>query len=115
MGCVYLSTYQMEELSSHGYIVVSVEHPFTASGTVFNDGSKGNIIPYEKMENEEYGNAMVDKWTSDHISTLDFLEKINRDPGNPFFEKMDLGRIGILGYSFGGATATNTLVVDKRH
>jgi predicted dienelactone hydrolase len=113
-GMRFLNTYQMEELASHGYIIVSIEHSFSATGTVFQDGTRGGITPYEKMENENFGNAMVARWTADQIFTIDQLEKMNREPGNFFYEKLNLDKIGILGFSFGGAVSTNTLVFDKR-
>jgi predicted dienelactone hydrolase len=113
-GMRFMSTYQMEELASHGYIVVSIEHSFSATGTVFRDGSRGGITPYEKMENEEFANGMVAKWTADQIFTIDQLEKINQDTGNFFYQKLDLSETGVLGFSFGGAVSTNTLVFDKR-
>ena len=44
---------------------------------------------------------------------IDYLEKINNDPGNTFF-KSNLAQLGIFGFSFGGAVSANTLVFDKR-
>ena len=113
-GMRFLNTYQMEELASHGYIVVSIEHTFTALGTIFQDGTKGGIVPYERMENDSFANAMVDKWSADQMFAIDCVEKINQEEGNVFFGKLDLAHIGILGFSFGGAVATNTLVLDNR-
>jgi predicted dienelactone hydrolase len=113
-GMRFLNTYQMEELASHGYIVVSIEHTFSATGTVFQDGSRGGITPYELMEDEKFANAMVDKWSADQMFAISYIEKINQDPGNFFYRKLDTARIGILGFSFGGCVSTNTLVLDKR-
>ncbi len=113
-GSRFQNTYQMEELASHGYIVASIEHTFTASGTVFRDGSRGGVIPFERMENDSFASAMVNKWSTDQIFVIDCLEKINRDANNVFYGKLDLERLGVFGHSFGGAVSTNTLVLDKR-
>ena len=113
-GMRFMNTYEMEELASHGYVVVSIEHVFSATGTVFQDGSKGGFIPYERMENEIYANRMVDKWSADQMFAINWLEKINQDPGNAFYKKLNMDEIGVLGFSFGGAVSTNTLVLDKR-
>lgn len=101
-GMRFLNTCQMEELASHGYIVASIEHTFSASGTVFSDGSKGGVTPYELMENEDFGNAMVDKWSADQVFAINYLEKINNDPRNFFYGKLDVGKIGILGFHLAG-------------
>ena len=59
-GMRSLNTFQMEEPASRGYIVVSIEHAFAACGTVFSDGSLGGVIPYELMEDEQYGNGVAE-------------------------------------------------------
>ena len=110
----FFNTYQMEELASHGYIVVSIEHSFSASGTVFNDGTKGGLTPYERMEDEAFGNAMVNKWTADQVFVINYLEKLNTEQGNIFTGKLNMDEVGVFGFSFGGAVSTNTLVLDKR-
>lgn len=110
----FFNTFQMEELASHGYIVVSIEHSFSASGTVFNDGSKGGLTPYEQMEDEQFGNAMVNKWSADQVFAINYLEKLNRDTGSIFYKRLNMDELGVFGFSFGGAVSTNTLVLDKR-
>jgi predicted dienelactone hydrolase len=113
-GMRFLNTFQMEELASHGYIVVSIEHSFAASGTVFSDGSKAGVTPYELMEDESFGNSMVNKWSADQVFAINYLEKLNKQDGNIFTGKLNMNELGIFGFSFGGAVSTNTLVLDKR-
>lgn len=108
------NTFQMEEFASQGYIIVSIEHTFAAAGTVFNDGSKGGVVRYELMEDESFANAMVDKWTTDQMFVIDQLEIMNKDQDSFFHGRLDLEQLGIMGFSFGGAVSTNTLVFDKR-
>ena len=48
------------------------------------------------------------------ITAINYLEKINDDPHNFFYGKLKVDKIGILGFSFGGAVSANTLVLDKR-
>lgn len=113
-GMRFLNTFQMEELASHGYIVVSIEHSFAASGTVFKDGSTGAVLPYELMEDETFGNAIVNKWSADQVFVINQLEKLNQQPGTMFSGKLNMKELGVFGFSFGGAVSTNTLVLDKR-
>ena len=113
-GMRFLNTFQMEELASHGYIVVSIEHSFAATGTVFSDGSGGGYIPYERMEDEAYANAMVNKWSADQVFVINCLEKLNQQRDSMFYSKLNMDELGVFGFSFGGAVSTNTLVLDKR-
>ena len=113
-GMLFLNTFQMEEMASHGYIVVSIEHSFAAAGTVFSDGSKAGVTPYELMEDETFGNSMVNKWSADQVFAINYLEKLNGQGGNIFSGKLNMNELGVFGFSFGGAVSTNTLVLDKR-
>ncbi len=51
-------------------------------------------------------------WVGDIGSTIDRLEKMNREAR--FHGMMDLGRIGTIGHSFGGAAAGQALLRDER-
>ena len=60
----------------------------------------------------------LDLWTLDSQFVLDFLEQINseEDSGSNsiFYQRLDLENIGILGHSFGGATAGEMCLIDTR-
>jgi hypothetical protein len=63
----------------------------------------------------DYLNATVfDTWRADGTFVLDQLEKINREPGHPFYRRLDLDRIGATGWSFGGAAAIQMTRDDRR-
>src|SRR6185369_11752027 len=53
------------------------------------------------------------EWIADSRFILDRIEEINRAPG-PFRGRLDLDRIGMLGWSFGGAAALETGRIDPR-
>lgn len=54
-------------------------------------------------------------WSADTRFVIDWLEKINNeDSRNPFYQKLDLNRLGVFGMSFGGAAAGQTYVEDRR-
>ncbi len=52
-------------------------------------------------------------WAADVSFTIDEIEKLNRNDQS-FVGKIDLNRIGVLGWSFGGATSGQVCITDKR-
>jgi len=114
------NTYQMQELASHGYIVVGLEHPFGAVATVFPDGEiirnnpralAGNGGDEEFTQNAQ---RLVDQWAGDMSFTLDILEKRNATPGDPLHGMVDLERVGVLGHSTGGGATIQFCGTDVR-
>ena len=113
-GNRFQNSFMYGELVSHGYIIVSIEHTFNASGTVFRDGNKGGVEPLSKMKDTSFSSAMMETWTKDQQFVLDQLEQLQQG-GNYFLaDQMNLKQVGVFGHSFGGATSATTLVYDKR-
>ncbi|MCK4650690.1 hypothetical protein KAT08_00805 [Candidatus Babeliales bacterium] len=106
---------QLEELASHGYVVVGVNHTYDCHVTIFPDG---RIIPLSddwKKGEIQYLSKEIDTWINDVTFVLDELEKINKnDPKNIFTRKLNFDQIGIFGHSMGGATATQVCRIDNR-
>ncbi|MBN1264891.1 MAG: hypothetical protein JXA25_05310 [Anaerolineales bacterium] len=50
--------------------------------------------------------------TEDVVFVLDEIEKVNN--GGLFESRLDMDRVGIMGWSFGGATAVDACIADKR-
>ncbi|MEI5908952.1 carboxylic ester hydrolase [Bacillus spongiae] len=107
------ATFQIEELVSHGYIVVGMEHTYSALATVFPDGR--TVINSKKYPSNSYLNDLMSTWKADATFVLDQLEELNNGGENDRFKgKLDLGKIGMFGHSFGGATSYWMLQQDKR-
>jgi predicted dienelactone hydrolase len=51
---------------------------------------------------------------ADNRFLLNELERVNRDPASPFFQKLDTTNVGALGHSFGGAVSAQTCLDDSR-
>jgi fermentation-respiration switch protein FrsA (DUF1100 family) len=109
-----LSLYQ--ELASHGYVVVSIDHAYHALSTEV-DGVKIRIDSgYMRELNEEDSHldiensyACFQKWmklrTDDIHFVIDtFIEK-SMNEGNSFYQLIDANRIGVAGHSLGGAAS----------
>lgn len=114
------NTYQMQELASHGYIVVGLEHPYGAVATVFPDGEMVRNNPQalgRDGEDSEFtlnAQRLVDQWAGDMAFTLDTLQVRNTTPGDPLEGVMDLERVGVLGHSTGGGATVQFCGTDLR-
>jgi Platelet-activating factor acetylhydrolase, isoform II len=117
-------TFQVEELASHGYMVVGIDHPYSSSIVVFPDG---RIARRKFVGNEDYSSeAAVEAFVKtadqqvkiralDASFVLDTLEHLNgNDPEGLLTGSLDLHRVGILGFSLGGGTAAQACWRDRR-
>jgi dienelactone hydrolase len=118
------ATFQAEELASHGYVVVGMDHPFSSRLTVFPDG---RVVHTRLLTGEDYSSAtafnafiaaadeQVSLRAEDARSVLDFLGHINAgDPEHLLTGRLDMDRVGILGYSIGGGAAAQACWLDHR-
>lgn len=115
------STYLMEELASHGYVVVAVEHTYASVATVFPDGSVAAHNPQTlpgDLQGDAYAraaNQLVTQWAQDLAFVLDWLATVNAaDPAGRFTGQLDLTRVGVFGHSTGGAAMLEFCAADAR-
>lgn len=116
------NTYLAEELASHGYIVVGIDHPGNSGPTAFPDGhvdqpGAGGQLDFATQSLEEIESSAekeLMRQTADVIQVLDALERMNEDTTNPFYQRLDMGRVGALGHSFGGAVSAQAALQDSR-
>ncbi len=116
-GMRHLHTSLAENLASHGYFVLSVDHSYDANLTVFPDGSMadyrsditGHPDSMSIREKQIYTRA------ADISFIIDQLEKIQSGKiKHPLNGYLDLDKIGVTGHSFGGGTSTLASYVDNR-
>jgi dienelactone hydrolase len=118
------SSFLVEELASHGYIVFGIDHPYSSRITAFPDG---RVAHRKFLGEEDYSsparfqafvgtaNQQVEIRVRDVKFVLDTLETLAvSDPDGLFTGHLDLSRIGIFGASFGGTTAAEACWLDRR-
>lgn len=106
-----------QELASHGYVVVALDHTDAAAVTVFPDGE---VRPFDlsrfgiRPDQVQQSNALLlPHWMRDQRRVYDALAEWNQtDP--LLARRLDLSRIGSLGHSFGGVTAVEWCRLDPR-
>ncbi len=118
------NTVQAEELASHGFVVVGIDHPYSTDLTIFPDGRKArsNLSEFLDCSSDETvtacvraANSQLNLRTADVRFVLDELELFNHnDPDGLLTGRLDTERVGIFGHSFGGAVAAEVCRTDAR-
>jgi predicted dienelactone hydrolase len=119
-----LSAYA-QELASHGFVVVGVNHTYETAVTAFADGRVlpmnpaavgGALGPQTGSPQEVFGQrgALCEYKAADLRSVADQVERLNAVPGSPFAGRLDLSRVGAVGHSFGGDAALQWCRDDPR-
>jgi predicted dienelactone hydrolase len=115
------NTFQMQELASRGYVVVSIQHTYGAILTAFPDGTLAPNNPAalpSGAPEEEYdiaARALVAQWAGDIDYTLNILDGWNTSGENLLFHGLlNLEQIGAMGHSTGGGAAIQFCGSDPR-
>lgn len=114
------NTFQVEELVSHGYVVVAIDQPYTAGYVDFPDGRRVAGLPFDELEplirqsdspveraptlnGRAFEDGIVPYLAQDVSFTLSRLAALNQaDPNGILTGRLDLQHAGILGVSLGG-------------
>jgi pimeloyl-ACP methyl ester carboxylesterase len=131
-GYRQMNTFQVEQLVSHGYIVVAIDQPYTAASVSFPDGDEASVVSLDQMKpliHQSYAPSqrapvlngkVLDKGiipylSQDVVFTINQLTAINdSDPTGMFSGRLDLQRIGVFGVSLGGIVVGDACRIDPR-
>ncbi|MFC3979009.1 alpha/beta hydrolase family protein [Streptosporangium jomthongense] len=131
-GFRQMNTFQVEELVSHGYVVVAVDHPYIAASVTFPDGR--HVTGFRKNElnalvqqsvspartaptfqGRSYPEGIVPYLVRDVSFVLDRLTALNAsDPERLLTGKLDMRRVGAFGVSLGGIVAGEACRTETR-
>lgn len=107
-----------EDLASHGYVVVALDHPYDSALVVLDDGTAvaSEVAATGDADEDE---RLADGWTQVRADDLRFaltqLELIDQAAvPNVLAGRMDTDHAAVAGHSLGGAAAIRAAAADAR-
>jgi len=110
----------IEDIVSHGYVVLGITSTYSAPVVRFPDGRVANYLAAASFPRgprqaiQSAGNRMVKVWAADIGFAIDSLAGMDSNPKSRFYGGLDLGRVGLFGHSFGGAASAEACSTDPR-
>lgn len=124
VGFAYTSL--IEDLVSHGYVVASIEHTYTAMAVVFPDGrvvtphqeaDPVGLTPEQRFQRMQASAGLaITEGARDEVFVLNKLTELNDQKTHEFAldGRLDVHLIAAMGHSAGGAFATLACQMDQR-
>ncbi|MEV4283339.1 alpha/beta hydrolase family protein [Actinoplanes xinjiangensis] len=127
-----VSTFQIEELVSHGYVVVGLDQPGVVATVRLPDGRRIENLPIDAigplvdqsvesqpappvLNGVPQPDGLVPYFAEDVRLALDELTRVDaHDPFGILTGRLDLGRAGVFGVSLGGRVAAESCLRDAR-
>ena len=103
-----------EDLASHGYVVVGVDHPYQVTAVDLGDGG---VAVYSGDQHAGPLGAEIIAKIDERVADIRFvLDRLVADAAGLAFLQghLDLGRVGIAGHSNGGIAAADACAADAR-
>jgi platelet-activating factor acetylhydrolase isoform II len=125
-------TILIQEVVSHGYVVVSIEPTYEAPVVVFPDGRQiaaspeatGRHLPTPAGETRDqfikrmhtFEEPHINRWAADIKFSIDQITLLNKGTASaaPFAGRLSLQDIAAWGHSFGGRAAARACQLDQR-
>ncbi|PSB59201.1 hypothetical protein C7B77_01765 [Chamaesiphon polymorphus CCALA 037] len=123
------NTFQTQELASHGFVVIGLEHPCAVPLAIYPNGrviystlpaadyssSDAALAKFLRVAEEQIVLRTRDvSFVIDRLSQIDTRLQQLPATDTPPRRTLDLANIGIFGHSFGGAVAAQACAVDPR-
>lgn len=110
-----VQTFQVEELVSHGYVVAALDQPTSMAMVVFPDGRQVAYDDRWDPPHSAFMDANIPYLAHDVSFTLDQLAALDRaDSNHALSGRLDLGRVGVVGHSFGAIVGGEACRFDPR-
>ena len=102
----------LEDVASHGYVVVAITPTDFVPATVFDSGRTVYAPLWSPSLYNIRKNLSV--WVQDMLFTLNEVSQANKNPQSPFFDRLDMTRVGAFGHSLGGVASAAACHFDSR-
>lgn len=126
-----VSMYQIQELASHGYVVIGLDQPGAASTVRFPDGREIRMPPIPRiqalidqsldpadnapsLDGRPLPDGILPYLANDVSFTIDQLTSLNAATGWPLAGHLGLTHIGVFGFSLGAMVAAEAAHQDPR-
>ena len=110
-----VETSQSEDLASHGYIVVDVDHTYVSAATAFPNRIVTAQEATTNFDTPEPAAPITQIMADDDAFVIGELGELNEGKIDSRFKgKLNLAEIGVIGHSVGGAVAYNMAINDRR-
>ncbi|KAK5689812.1 hypothetical protein LTR97_012571 [Elasticomyces elasticus] len=110
-----LSSAIAQTVASHGYIVVTIDHPYDAAIVQFPDGRL--VLGSTQLNTSDFP-TMVKTRAKDVSFVLDELERVDVVrrllPQYHSSSRLDTRQVAMWGHSLGGAATASAMAIDKR-
>ncbi len=119
----FLYTSELQDIVSHGYVVIAVDHPYDTTYTQFSDGTIALFAQQAfddatKKPNgfNDYARQRVEIMAQDNHFALSEILKLSSTKAAhvPFYNRIDEEKIAAIGHSIGGLAAARTCQIDLR-
>lgn len=110
-----VQTTQSEDLASHGYIVVAIDHTYVSAATIFPDRIASHHEATTNFNTAEPAEIITQIMADDASFVIDILDEMNEGKTESIFQgRLNMDSIGAIGHSVGGAVAYNLVNNDPR-
>lgn len=104
----------LEQIASHGYVVVVVDPAYSSSISFYPDGHYVTAVAAgTDVSTDETSEALIETWVSDARFVLTWLDEVNTS-NDILAGVLDLAHVGMFGHSFGGAASLQAAHEDAR-
>lgn len=117
---VFQYSVMIEELASHGYVVIGMSHPYATALTVYPDGRAvaalgGDHLRSLWVPRDIYDGELEGAWLPDTRLAVAQIAALNDDDPNGLFTgRLDTARYGMIGHSQGARTISEICYLDAR-
>jgi dienelactone hydrolase len=119
------NTFQAEDLASHGFVVIAIDHTHNSMPVAFPDGqilfstesrSVSDLSGETFAQQMAFADAELNREVRDDEFVLSAFAAFDadRDSSDPWSGKLDFTHVGALGHSFGGAVSIALCERDPR-